>query len=150
LRRPTGREEPFPGLWALAGGFIDVAADADLEAPGACARGYQNHPVYRIKLPEPVQPLASRLRQFGLGGQVDRIELLMNQGAEQAAAQAKPVFIDAVRAMTITDALAIVRGNETAAADYFKQRTSPDPPNRDWVVVAVISLDPLPVRSVLE
>ena len=85
--------------------------------------GYRNHPLYRIKLPEPVQPLASRLRQFGLGGQVDRIELLMNQGAEQAAAQAKPIFIDAVRAMTITDALGIVRGSETAATDYFRQHT---------------------------
>ncbi len=85
--------------------------------------GYSNHPVYRITLPQQVQPIASRLRQFGLGGQLDRVEVLMNQGAEQAAAEAKAVFIDAVRAMTITDALGIVRGPETAATDYFRRQT---------------------------
>jgi Protein of unknown function (DUF4197) len=85
--------------------------------------GYSQSPVYRIKLPQQVQSIASRLRQFGLGGQVDRIEALMNQGAEQAAIEAKGVFIDAVRAMTITDALGIVRGNDTAATDYFRRST---------------------------
>lgn len=88
--------------------------------------GYQNSPVYRIRLPEPVQPIASRLRQFGLGGQIDRVEALMNQGAERAAVEAKAVFINAVRSMTITDAMGIVRGNETAATDYFRQRTEAD------------------------
>lgn len=87
------------------------------------AGGYQNHPIYRIKLPESVQPIASRLRQFGLGSQIDRVELLMNQGAEQAAKEARTVFIDAVRAMTITDALSIVRGTDTAATDYFHGQT---------------------------
>ncbi|HEX2495011.1 MAG TPA: DUF4197 domain-containing protein [Steroidobacter sp.] len=94
------------------------AADA-LSQPG----GYSKHSAYRIRLPDPVQPLATRLRQFGLGGQVDRIESLMNQGAEQAATEAKPVFIDAIRAMTITNALGIVRGHDTAATEYFRGQT---------------------------
>jgi hypothetical protein len=85
--------------------------------------GYSKHPVYRIKLPEQVQPIANRLRQFGLGGQMDRVEALMNQGAEQAAVEAKAIFIDAVRAMTVTDALGIIRGQETAATDYFRRHT---------------------------
>jgi hypothetical protein len=90
------------------------------------AGGYQNSPVYRIRLPEAVQPIAGRLRQFGLGGQVDRIEALMNQGAERAAVEAKAVFINAVRTMTVTDAMGIVRGSNTAATDYFRQRTEAD------------------------
>lgn len=90
------------------------------------AGGYQNSARYRIRLPEAVQPLASRLRQFGLGGQVDRIEALMNQGAERAAVEAKAVFINAVRGMTITDAMGIVRGGNTAATDYFRQHTEAD------------------------
>jgi hypothetical protein len=85
--------------------------------------GYQNSARYRIRLPEAVQPLASRLRQFGLGGQVDRVEALMNRGAEHAAVEAKAVFISAVRSMTITDAMGIVRGGNTAATDYFRQHT---------------------------
>jgi hypothetical protein len=90
------------------------------------AGGYQNSSRYRIRLPEPVQPLANRLRQFGLGGQVDRIEALMNQGAERAAVEAKAVFISAVRGMTVTDAMGIVRGSNTAATDYFRQHTEAD------------------------
>jgi Protein of unknown function (DUF4197) len=85
--------------------------------------GYSQSPLYRIKLPQEVQPLANRLRQFGLGGQLDRVEALMNQGAEQAAVEAKGVFIDAVRTMSINDALGIIRGNDTAATDYFRRQT---------------------------
>ncbi|MBM0104815.1 DUF4197 domain-containing protein [Steroidobacter sp. S1-65] len=85
--------------------------------------GYQNSSIYRIRLPEPVQPIASRLRQFGLGGQIDQIEKLMNQGAERAALEAKGIFIDAVRNMTVADAMGIVRGNDTAATAYFRQNT---------------------------
>lgn len=94
------------------------AADL-LSKPG----GYRNHALYRIELPEAVQPIAGRLRQVGLGSQIDRIEALMNQGAERAAVEAKAVFIDAVRNMTVTDALGIVRGHETAASDYFRRQT---------------------------
>ena len=85
--------------------------------------GYQNSSLYRIRLPEPVQPIAARLRQFGLGGQVDQIEKLMNQGAEHAAVEAKAIFISAVRNMTITDAMDVVRGSNTAATDSFRQHT---------------------------
>lgn len=85
--------------------------------------GYSRHPLYRIELPEQVQPVTDRMRQFGLGGQLDRVEALMNQGAEKAAAEAKDIFIRAVRDMTISDALGIVRGHDTAAADYFRNQT---------------------------
>ena len=85
--------------------------------------GYSNNPLYRIELPQSVQPIASTLRQFGLGGQLDKVEALMNQGAEKAAVEAKDVFISAVRNMTVTDALGIIRGHDTAATDYFRQQT---------------------------
>jgi hypothetical protein len=85
--------------------------------------GYANSPLYRIALPADVQPLASKLRQLGLGGQLDKVEALMNQGAEKAAVEAKIVFVDAVRNMSVTDALGIIRGSNTAATDYFRAQT---------------------------
>lgn len=85
--------------------------------------GYANNPLYRIELPANVQPIASKLRQLGLGSQMDKVESLMNQGAEKAAIEAKAVFVDAVRNMSVTDALGIVRGNSTAATDYFRGQT---------------------------
>jgi len=54
---------------------------------------------------------------------MDQVESLMNQGAEKAAVEAKAVFVDAVRNMSVTDALGIVRGNSTAATDYFRAQT---------------------------
>ncbi len=94
-------------------------AATGLSAPG----GYANSALYRIELPANVQPLASKLRQFGLGSQLDKVEALMNQGAEKAAVEAKGVFIDAVRNMSVTDALGIIRGGNTAATDYFRAQT---------------------------
>lgn len=96
-----------------------VRAATQLSAQG----GYSKSDLYRIYLPENLQSLASNLRRFGLGDQLDRVEALMNQGAEKAAVEAKAVFVDAVRNMTVTDALGIVRGNDSAATDYFREQT---------------------------
>lgn len=94
-------------------------AAAQLSRPG----GYSNSSRYRIALPQDLQGIAARLRQFGLGGQLDRVEAMMNQGAERAADEAKEVFITAVRNMTVQDALGIVRGHDTAATQYFREQT---------------------------
>lgn len=96
-----------------------VRASTQLSAAG----GYSNHALYRIELPENLQPVANTLRQFGFGGQLDKVEALMNQGAEKAAVEAKAIFVDTIRSMTISDALGIVRGHKTAATDYFRQQT---------------------------
>ena len=50
--------------------------------------------------------------------------LAMNRGAEDAVGSAAPIFTDAIKQMTLTDALGIVRGNKDAATQYFKQKTS--------------------------
>lgn len=117
--------DPQSNPSALARGIKESLELGSTRAADLLSRagGYQNHPLYRISLPEAVQPLATNLRKFGLGGQVDRIESLMNQGAEHAAVEAKAIFISAVRDMTVNDALGIIRGADTAATDYFRGRT---------------------------
>ena len=47
----------------------------------------------------------------------------MNRAAETAAAEATPVFIDAVKSMSFADAKDILKGNDTAATDYFRDAT---------------------------
>jgi hypothetical protein len=85
--------------------------------------GYSDNSRWRLQLPESVQSVAGTMRQFGLGGSLDKVESLMNRGAELAAAEAKGVFLEAIKGMTIQNALGIVRGNETAATDYFRATT---------------------------
>ena len=55
---------------------------------------------------------------------MDKAILAINRGAEDAVGAAKPIFVDAIKEMTVTDALGIVRGNKDAATQYFRQKTS--------------------------
>jgi hypothetical protein len=83
--------------------------------------GFQNNPLIRIPMPEKLDKLGSALRAVGLGSVVDDFEQRMNIAAEQAAAQATPVFIDGIKQMTFADAKSILKGDDTAATDYFRR-----------------------------
>ena len=85
--------------------------------------GYSNDPLLKIGFPKDVEKFTSTLKRFGLGSQVTAIENKMNEAAEQAAAEALPVFVDAVREMTFDDIRKIFDGNDSAATDYFRNKT---------------------------
>ena len=110
---------------SLVGGIKEALELSSTRASQALTKtgAYAENPLYRIALPDSVQPVTKRMRQFGLGAPVDKIEQLMNRGAEQAAAEAKDVFIRAVREMSVNDALSIVQGGDNAATHYFRAQT---------------------------
>jgi uncharacterized protein DUF4197 len=85
--------------------------------------GFFGSEVYKMFLPPDAKKIETTLRKIGMGAQVDKAILAINRGAEDAVAFAKPIFIDAIRQMTLTDALNIVRGNKDAATQYFRQKT---------------------------
>lgn len=85
--------------------------------------GFLGNQLIRIAMPDQLQGAASTLRTVGLGAYVDELEVAMNRAAEQAAGEAREIFWDAITAMTIADAFAILRGPDTAATDYFRDRT---------------------------
>lgn len=80
--------------------------------------------IYKVLMPPDAKKIESTLRRVGMGAQVDKAILAINRGAEDAVAFAKPIFIDAIKEMSVTDALNIVKGNKDAATQYFKQKTS--------------------------
>jgi hypothetical protein len=86
--------------------------------------GYFKNPAIKIPFPPDVKRVEDRLRQMGLGSEVDRFVMTLNRGAENAAKEAKPIFISAIRSMTIEDAWAILRGEENAATNYLRRTTS--------------------------
>jgi hypothetical protein len=86
--------------------------------------GYFKNPQIKIPFPPEVKKVEDRLRQIGLGNEVDRFVMTLNRGAEEAAKDAKPIFISAIKSMTINDAFAILRGEEDAATTYLKRTTS--------------------------
>lgn len=85
--------------------------------------GYYQNPRLRIPFPEEAQRVEQQLRQIGLGNEVDRFILTLNRGAEEAAKEAKPIFIEAIRSMSIQDAWNILRGEEDAATQYLRRTT---------------------------
>lgn len=86
--------------------------------------GYYKNPEIKIPFPEDAKKVESTLRKAGLGSQVDDAVESMNRAAEDAAVEAKKIFIDAIKNMTVKDALDIVGGNKDAATMYLKSNTS--------------------------
>jgi hypothetical protein len=85
--------------------------------------GYFGNPFIRIPVPENVRKIERTLRKVGLNKEVDKFILSMNRAAEKAAPQALSFFVDAVKEMTIPDAVNILHGNDTAATDFLKSKT---------------------------
>jgi hypothetical protein len=87
--------------------------------------GYNGNAAIRILFPPEIKRVEERLRQIGMGAEVDKFVVALNRAAEDAAQEAKPIFISAIKQMTIQDAYAILRGEQTAATQYLSRTTSP-------------------------
>jgi len=86
--------------------------------------GYLNNPEIKIPFPEDAEVMADRLRQIGFDNEVDRFVEALNHGAEEAAKEAKPIFLNAVKSITIEDAWSILNGSDDAATRYLERNTS--------------------------
>lgn len=86
--------------------------------------GYFGNPEIKIPFPPDVKKVENKLRDIGLGDQVDRFVKTLNRGAEEAAKEAKPIFVDAIKGMTVQDAWGILKGPDDAATTYLKDKTS--------------------------
>jgi hypothetical protein len=86
--------------------------------------GYFGNQLIKILMPPEARQVESTLRNMGLGDQVDKAILSMNRAAEDAATKAVPIFIDAIKGMSIQDGLSILKGGNGAATAYLKQKTT--------------------------
>jgi hypothetical protein len=85
--------------------------------------GFFGSEFYKMLLPPDAVKAEKTLRNIGMGAQVDKAILSINRGAEDAVAFAKPIFVDAIKEMTLTDALNIIKGPKDGATNYFKDKT---------------------------
>lgn len=86
--------------------------------------GYLGNNLVKIWLPPEAGKVEQTLRSIGMGRQVDQAITGMNRAAEDAAAKAAPIFLNAIKSITIQDALGILSGKEDAATQYLKAQTS--------------------------
>ena len=95
------------------------SAVALLGKPG----GFLDNPQVRIPLPGALKSAASMLRAIGQQQRVDDLVNSMNRAAEMAVPSAKPLLLNAVHAMSVEDAVKIVRGGDTSVTDFFAGKT---------------------------
>jgi hypothetical protein len=128
---------------------LRIGAEAganELSASG----GYFDDLAYRILLPEEVRKVTDRLQ--GVPGFADLETTILkkiNQGAEDAAKKAGPIFVGAIKQMTIQDALGLVKGDRNAATKYLQRTTSQNLYNEFSPVIAT-SLDKFDAQKVWE
>lgn len=85
--------------------------------------GYWADPQIRIPLPGRLGEAQRELSKIGLAGPLDDLQLRMNRAAEDAVPAGKTIVIDAVKAITIEDAVGLLRGGDTAATDFLRGKT---------------------------
>jgi len=88
--------------------------------------GFLGNPQVRIPLPDSAQRAERLMRRVGMGRYADELEVTMNRAAEAAVPEARALFVQSVRKMTVQDAKGILTGAETAGTEYFKRTTRAD------------------------
>ena len=113
-----GETEAASGVRAALERGADSAVSL-LGKPG----GFLDNPQVKIPLPGALKSAASMLRAIGQQQRVDDLINSMNRAAEQAVPSAKPLLLNAVHAMSVDDAVKIVRGGDTSVTDFFAGKT---------------------------
>lgn len=86
--------------------------------------GYLGNAAVKILFPPETQKVEKALRSMGLGSLADNVITSLNRAAEDAAKEAKPIFVSAIKQMTITDATNILLGSPNSATEYFRKTTT--------------------------
>jgi hypothetical protein len=94
-------------------------AVANLSVPD----GFLNNPKVRIPLPKILKQAKSAAKLLGMDKQFDELEVSMNRAAEAAVPKAKPLLINAIKQMSVQDAMGLLKGGNDSATQYFKEKT---------------------------
>jgi hypothetical protein len=98
-----------------AGVAVDVLGRTD---------GFLGNGAVKIPLPDSLKRYEKLMRNFGMGKYADELILTMNRAAEAAVPEAKKLFVDSIRKMSVQDAKGILTGGQTSGTEYFKRSTT--------------------------
>jgi len=102
---------------------LEVGTGKAVNLTGTVNGFYQN-PAIKLPLPESMERVDAALRMVGYGPQLDELVVSMNRAAEEATSLATPIFVNAIQDMNVQDAQGILQGSDTAATEYFKEKTT--------------------------
>jgi hypothetical protein len=115
-----------PSLLDMAGGIKDALLQGTAKSTTqlSAVNGFFGNAAVKILFPPQAQKAEKTLRKLGLNKLCDNVILSLNRAAEDAAKQAEPIFVDAIKHMSISDATHILTGGQDAATQYFRKVTS--------------------------
>ncbi len=85
--------------------------------------GFLKNEAIRLPFPPDAIKIKEKAIEWGMQGQVDKIETTLNRAAEEATKEALPIFKDAILNMSVQDGFAILNGGNGAATKYLKNNT---------------------------
>jgi hypothetical protein len=94
-------------------------AVSSLSAPD----GFFKNEKVKIPLPKSLKQIKSAASLLGMNKQFDELELSMNRAAESAVPKAKPLLVNAIKQMSVQDAIGLLKGGDDSATKYFKEKT---------------------------
>ncbi len=86
--------------------------------------GFFKDDFYKMLLPPDARKIENTLRSLGFNSLVDKAILQINRGAEDAVGYAKPIFVNAIKNMTLQDAIGLVKNGDTSATHFFRVKTT--------------------------
>ncbi len=86
--------------------------------------GFFKNDIIKLPFPEDAIKIKEKALELGLDNQVNKIELTLNRAAEEASKKAAPIFVDAIKNMSIADGFAILKGADNAATNFLKKNTT--------------------------
>jgi Protein of unknown function (DUF4197) len=85
--------------------------------------GFLKNAKVRIPLPSSLKKVKSAAKLLGMDKQFDELEVSMNRAAENAVPKAKPLLVNAIKQMSVQDAMGILKGGDDSVTNYFKSKT---------------------------
>ncbi|HUB61594.1 MAG TPA: DUF4197 domain-containing protein [Puia sp.] len=110
----------------IASGLKDALAKGTQTATDklSAVDGFFKDAAVKILFPPEAAKMEKTLRSAGFGPQVDKAILDINRAAEDAAKSAAPIFLNAIKGMSVSDGINILRGPDTAATHYLRTSTT--------------------------
>lgn len=128
LQQYVGGEEGGRGVTTelVVSGLYDALTVGSARTVDSTSKqnGFLENPLIKIQLPSQLTGMMNTLRGLGFNQQVDNFVIQMNRAAEKASGEALDVLVDTVKGITFQDAWGILNGDQTAATEYFRARTT--------------------------
>lgn len=124
--KPLSPIQQIPSSLEIGGGLKDALVQGTTKSAGklSAVNGFFENAAVKILFPPEAQKAEKALRGLGLNQLCDNVILSLNRAAENAAKDAAPIFVSAIKKMTLKDVSDILLGPKDAATQYFRRTTS--------------------------